>query len=99
MNKKVVAILLAFVMLASVVACGAEDRGHFLHGKAIDEIDKTIDHLQKIKENLQKTDNNLRLANNKAEDLTVKKLTYNNPTMKKMFDELKTIDKKENINS
>ena len=67
--------------------------------KAIDEIDKTIDHLQKIKENLQKTDNNLRLANNKAEDLTVKKLTYNNPTMKKMFDELKTIDKKENINS
>ena len=56
--------------------------------KAIEEIDKTIDHLQKIKEHLQKTDDNLRLANNKAEDLTIKKLTNNNPTMKKMFDDL-----------
>ena len=56
--------------------------------KAIEEIDKTIDHLQKIKEHLQKTDDNLRLANNKAEDLTIKKLTSNNPTMKKMFDDL-----------
>ena len=56
--------------------------------KAIEEIDKSIDHLQKIKEHLQKTDDNLRLANNKAEDLTIKKLTSNNPTMKKMFDDL-----------
>ena len=56
--------------------------------KAIEEIDKSIDHLQKIKEHLQKTDDNLRLANNKAEDLTIKKLTSNNPTMKKMFEEL-----------
>ena len=56
--------------------------------KAIEEIDKTIEHLNKIKENLQKTDDNLRLANNKAEDLTIKKLTRNNPTMKNMFDEL-----------
>ena len=53
--------------------------------KAIDEIDKTIDHLQKTKEALLSSENNLRLANNKAEDLTIKKLTNNNPTMKKMF--------------
>lgn len=58
-------------------------------GKAIDEIDKTIDHLNKIKEHLQKTNDNLRLANSKAEDLTIQRLTRNNPTMKEMFDELK----------
>lgn len=57
--------------------------------KAIEEIDKTIDHLQKTKENLLKSEDNLRLANNKAEDLTIKKLTGGNPTMQKMFDELK----------
>ncbi|MBQ2662609.1 MAG: DUF2130 domain-containing protein, partial [Clostridia bacterium] len=57
--------------------------------KAIDEIDKTIDHLQKTKEALLSSENNLRLANNKAEDLTIKKLTRNNPTMKAKFDELK----------
>ena len=56
--------------------------------KAIEEIDKSIDHLQKIKEHLQKTDDNLRLANNKAEDLTIQKLTHNNPTMKQMFSDL-----------
>jgi hypothetical protein len=56
--------------------------------KAIEEIDKTIDHLQKTKEHLLKTDDNLRLANNKAEDLSIKKLTRNNPTMQKMFEEL-----------
>ena len=56
--------------------------------KAIEEIDKTIDHLQKTKEHLLKTNDNLRLANNKAEDLTIKKLTHNNPTMEKMFEEL-----------
>lgn len=56
--------------------------------KAIEEIDKTIDHLQKTKEHLLKTNDNLRLANNKAEDLTIKKLTHNNPTMSKMFGEL-----------
>lgn len=60
--------------------------------KAIDEIDKTIDHLQKTKEALLSSENNLRLANNKAEDLTIKKLTNNNPTMKKMFDELNSRD-------
>ena len=54
--------------------------------KAIEEIDKSIDHLQKIKEALVGSENNLRLANNKAEDLTVKKLTKNNPTMKALFD-------------
>lgn len=55
--------------------------------KAIDEIDKSIDHLQKIKENLIGSENQLRLANDKAEDLTVKKLTRKNPTMKALFDE------------
>jgi hypothetical protein len=55
---------------------------------AIEEIDKTILHLQKTKEALLSSDNNLRLANQKAEDLTIKKLTYGNPTMKTMFDEL-----------
>lgn len=57
--------------------------------KAIDEIDKTIDHLQKTKEALLSSENNLRLANNKAEDLTIKKLTHNNETMSKLFEELK----------
>ena len=49
--------------------------------KAIEEIDKTIDHLQKTKDALLSSENNLRLANNKAQDLTVKRLTKNNPTM------------------
>ena len=55
--------------------------------KAIEEIDKSIDHLQKIKEALIGSENNLRLANDKAEDLTIKKLTQNNPTMKAKFEE------------
>ena len=57
--------------------------------KAIDEIDKTIDHLQKTKEALLSSENNLRLANNKAEELTIKRLTKNNPTMSAKFAELK----------
>ena len=56
--------------------------------KAIEEIDKTIDHLQKTKDALLSSENNLRLANNKAEDLTIKKLTKNAPTVKAMFDAL-----------
>jgi hypothetical protein len=55
---------------------------------AVDEIDKTITHLQKTKDALLSSVNNLRLANNKAEDLTIKKLTYGNPTMKAKFDDL-----------
>ena len=55
--------------------------------KAIDEIDKTIDHLNKVKENLLKSDNNLRLANNKASELTVKRLTANSPSVAKAFEE------------
>lgn len=58
-------------------------------GKAIGEIDKTIDHLNKVKEALLSTENNLRLANDKADGLTVKKLTANNPTMAAKFEELK----------
>ena len=57
--------------------------------KAIEEIDKTIDHLQKTKDALISSDNNLRLANNKAEELKIKKLTRNSETMAKMFEELK----------
>lgn len=56
---------------------------------AIDEIDKSMKNLQKTKEALLSSVNNLRLANNKAEDLTIKKLTWNNPTMKAKFDDLK----------
>ena len=55
---------------------------------AIAEIDKTISHLQKTKDALLSSDRNLRLANDKAEGLTIKKLTHGNPTMKKKFDEL-----------
>lgn len=55
---------------------------------AIEEIDKTILHLQKTKDALLSSENNLRIANNKAEDLTVKKLVRNNPTMKEKFDSL-----------
>ena len=56
---------------------------------AIEEIDKTISHLQKTKEALLSSERQLQLANNKAEDLTIKRLTRNNPTMKQKFDELK----------
>ena len=61
--------------------------------KAIDEIDKTILHLQKTKEDLLSSERQLQLANNKAEDLTIKRLTRNNPTMKQKFDELKKDNK------
>ena len=57
-------------------------------GDAIKEIDKTMNHLQKTKEALLSSVNNLRLANNKADDLTIKKLTYGNPTMKEKFEGL-----------
>lgn len=67
-------------------------RNYELAGKkfqsAIDEIDKTIKSLEKTKAALLSSENNLRLANNKAEDLTVKKLVKNNPTMKQRFEEL-----------
>ena len=56
---------------------------------AIDEIDKSITHLQKIKDALLSSENNLRLANNKAEDLSIKKLTKNAPSVKQMFDDIK----------
>jgi hypothetical protein len=67
-------------------------RNYDLAGKkfqtAIDEIDKSITHLQKTKDALLGTDRNLRLANDKAQDVTIKKLTHGNPTMKAKFDEL-----------
>ena len=65
--------------------------------KAIEEIDKTISHLQKTKENLLASENNLRLANNKAEDLSIKKLTKNNPTMQAKFEALKVTTDKANL--
>ena len=57
--------------------------------KVIKEIDKTIDHLVKVKENLLKSDNNLRLANNKATDLSIKKLTVNSPSVAEEFENTK----------
>ena len=57
--------------------------------KAIEEIDKTIDHLNKVREGLVGADRNLRLANDKAQDLSIRKLTHNNPTMKALFEENK----------
>ena len=56
--------------------------------EAIEEIDKTILHLQKVKDALLSSENNLRLANEKADDLSIKKLTHGNPTMKAKFDDL-----------
>ena len=60
--------------------------------KAIEEIDNSIKHLQKIKDNLIGSENNLRLANDKAEGLTIRKLTYKNPTMQAKFKALKALD-------
>lgn len=60
--------------------------------KAIEDIDKSIEFLQKTKANLLGSENNLRLANNKAEELTIRKLTYNNPTMKEKFDAAREVD-------
>lgn len=57
---------------------------------AIESIDKSIIQLQKTKENLIRSEDNLRIANNKADELTVKKLTRSNPTMKAKFDELES---------
>ncbi len=59
---------------------------------AIDEIDKTITHLNKVKEALLSSENNLRLANNKADELSIKKLTKNAPSVKAMFDEINNQD-------
>lgn len=62
---------------------------------AIEEIDKTIDHLMKTKDNLLSSINNLRLANDKAEALTIKKLTRGNPTMKKAFEDARAVEIKD----
>ena len=56
---------------------------------AIEQIDKSINHLQKTKDALLSADNNYRIANNKAQDVTIKKLTKSNPTMAKKFEENK----------
>ena len=65
------------------------DIAHNHFDKAIDEIDKTISHLEKVKKELLGSDNQLRIANNKVEDVSVKKLTRDNPTMRAKFEELK----------
>ncbi|SDA42403.1 hypothetical protein SAMN02910275_00354 [Butyrivibrio sp. INlla18] len=64
------------------------DIAHKHFDNAIDEIDKTIQHLEKVKKELLGSDNQLRIANSKVEDVSVKKLTKNNPTMKAKFEEL-----------
>ena len=61
---------------------------------AIKEIDSTIDHLNKVKENLLSSERQLRLANDKAEGLTIRKLTYKNPTMKEKFEEARAANEK-----
>lgn len=61
---------------------------HSHFDKAIDEIDKTIDHLQKVKKELMGSDNQLRIANNKVDEVSVKKLTKDNPTMQAKFREI-----------
>lgn len=65
------------------------DLAHNHFDKAIDEIDKTIQHLEKVKSELLGSDKQLRIATNKVEDVTIKKLTKDNPTMKAKFDSLK----------
>lgn len=65
------------------------DLAHSHFDKAIDEIDKTIEHLEKVKKELLGSDNNLRIANRKVDEVSVKKLTKDNPTMQAKFDELK----------
>ena len=67
----------------------AYNLAHSHFDKAIEEIDKTIQHLEKVKKELLGSDNQLRIANNKVEDINVKKLTKGNPTMQARFDELK----------
>lgn len=64
---------------------------------AISEIDKSINHLQKTRDALMKSENNLRLANDKAQDVTVKKLTRKNPTMKEKFEEAKSLNQADKI--
>lgn len=65
------------------------DLAHSHFDKAIDEIDKTIQHLEKVKKELLGSDNQLRIANNKVDEVSVKKLTKGNPTMQAKFDELR----------
>ena len=65
------------------------DLAHSHFDKAIEEIDKTIQHLEKVKKELQGSDNQLRIANNKVDEVSVKKLTKGNPTMQAKFEELK----------
>lgn len=67
---------------------------------AIEQIDESIKHLQKVREALVGSEDNLRLANKKADELTIKKLTYNNPTMKQKFDEARqaNVDNENNTN-
>lgn len=64
------------------------ESAHKRFDKAIDEIDKTIKHLEEVKKNLLASDNQLRLANNKADGLTIRKLTHGNPTLKDKFERL-----------
>lgn len=69
--------------------CRNYDIAHKHFDKAIDEIDKTISHLEKVKKELLGSDNQLRIANNKVDEVNIKRLTKNNPTMRAKFEELK----------
>ena len=78
----------------SVEKCASYDKELVKNSldKAIDEIDATIAHLTKVKEALTGSERNLELANRKAEELTIKKLTRNNPTMKAKFEEARALN-------
>ena len=80
-------------MQRDIPVCRVIAHSHF--NKAIDEIDKTIDHLQKVKTELLGSDNQLRIANNKVDDISVKKLTRGNLTMKAKFDDLNKVSENE----
>ena len=67
------------------------DIAHSHFDKAVDEIDKTIQHLEKVKKELLGSDNQLRIANNKVDEVSIKKLTRGNKTMQEKFEELKQI--------
>ena len=93
LKQRAVAVLSLYLQSASPyprkTGMEARDLGRVRLHKAIDEIDKTIDHLQKVKRELQGSDNQLRIANNKVDDISIKKLTKDNPTMQAMFEEIK----------
>ena len=95
--KKILSILFSFFVVSGIVAqqkkpvtvkISTPSVQCEMCKKKIEDYEKTIKELEKTKASLLSSENNLRLANEKTEDLTIKKLTHNNPTMKSKFDDL-----------